>query len=68
MAAKKVVTKGGGQNLFKIGISGSKHYVMLVKVGLINSYIDIGETRSLEDAISLIRSYSGKEIEIITDW
>ena len=68
MAAKKVVTKGGGDNLFKINISGNKHYVKLVKVGFINSYIDIGETRSLEDALSLIRSYSGNEIDKITDW
>lgn len=66
--AKRVVVRGGGNNLFKI--SGSRTYeVYQVKVNLItNSLISIGSASSLEDALSIIRSYSGEEIKEIREW
>lgn len=69
MEAKKVVVQGGGKNLFKVGISSGYFYVYKVDVGpLGDRLISIGETRNLEDALSIIRSYSGREIEKISSW
>lgn len=68
MSKKRVVVKGGGKNLYSISVNGSKHFVQHVNVGfLTTSYKDIGRTTSLEDALSLIRSHSGKEIAEISN-
>lgn len=64
---KKVVVRGGGSNLYRITVSGRKHSVEKVMVHIFsNSYKNIGRTDSLEDALSLIRSNSGREIESIS--
>ncbi len=66
---KKVVVKGGGKNLFKVSSYEGTYYVYQVDAGLISNDNNlIGTTKSLEDALSLIRSYAGRAIERISDW
>jgi len=66
MGKRRVVVKGGGANLYYISDSGGTFYVTHKRVGLIlDDNIDIGKTRSLDDALSLIRSHSGRGIESI---
>lgn len=63
---KKVVVKGGGKNLYKITESGGWYCVYKVDVGLMsNSSNNIGKTKSLPDALDLIKSHSGKDIQEI---
>jgi hypothetical protein len=69
METKKVVVKGGGANLFKISISGGEYRVYQVRMNLFTEKLsNIGTTRSLEDALSLIRLYSGNQIDKISSW
>ncbi len=63
MATKKVTTRN--HKLYKISISDNKHYISVYKGGFLENYSRIGETRNLEDALSLIRSHSGSEIRNI---
>lgn len=66
---KKVVVRGGGSNLYRITVSGKAHSVEKVTVNpLSTSYKNIGRTDSLDDALSLIRSHSGQDIESISGW
>ena len=63
---KKIVVKGGGKNLYRITESGGWHYVYKVDVGFIsNSSNNIGKTKSVSDALDLIKSHSGKDIQEI---
>ena len=64
---KRVVTQGGGDNLFKI--VGSKTLeVYQIKVGAFTDRTSkIGSARNLEDALSIIKSYSGNQIKEIRD-
>ncbi len=65
MAEKKVTTKN--HKLYRITISGNKHIVSEDRGRFpFTNYYRIGETRSLEDALSLIRSHSGSEIKKIS--
>ena len=69
MATKRVVVKGSGDNLYRISIFGNKYTVSQVDVGIFsNDYNIIGEARSMEDALSIIKSHSGQSIKKITDW
>ena len=69
MADRKVVIQGGGKNLFKVTEYSGKFTIYQVDVGLLmNSHNKIGKTSSLEDALSIIRSFSGKEIKEVSDW
>ncbi|MDP2433145.1 MAG: hypothetical protein Q8O33_14120 [Pseudomonadota bacterium] len=64
---RRVVVQGGGKNLYKISESGGWHYVYKVDVGfLADSAKNIGKTRSLEDALAIIRSHSGRDIQEIS--
>ncbi len=64
---KKVVVKGGGKNLYKISESGGWHYVYKVDVGFISSSnTSIGKTKSLSDALEIIKSHSGRDIQEIS--
>lgn len=64
---KRVVVQGGGRNLYRIESSGNMFYVYHISVGWITDDKEfIGKTKSLEDAITLIRSYSGREIKEIS--
>lgn len=68
-ATKRVVVQGGGENLYQISIYGSKHTVSQVDVGYFtNDIYIIGEARSMDDALSIIKAHSGKSIKKITDW
>ena len=69
MATKRVVVHGGGNNLYRISIYGDKYTVSQVDVKLFTNDINvIGEARSLDDALSIIKSHSGQSIKKITDW
>lgn len=66
--AKRVVTQGGGQNLYKI-VGSSKLEIFHVKVGTFSdSKSKIGSSHSLEDALSIIKSHSGNQIKEVRDW
>ena len=58
MSKKKVVVKGGGSNLYYVSESFGTIYVY-------KGSAQIGKTKTMDDAIALIRSHSGKEIESI---
>jgi len=69
METKKVVVKGGGSNLFKVSSYNGTFYIYKVTVGFItNDNYEIGKTKSFDDALSVIRSYSGHEIDRISTW
>lgn len=69
MTYKRVVVKGGGENLYRIYEASGKYWIDSVDVGFIsNSYNNIGKTSNLEDAISIIKAHSGKEIDTISEW
>lgn len=64
---KRIVVQGGGNNLYQVRISGTDHLVEKVAVGLIsNSYQKLGRAESFDDALSIIRSHSGREIQSIS--
>jgi hypothetical protein len=67
---KRVSTQNKGNNLFKI--SGTKTlYVYQILVSPIPGFdkkIQIGSAKSLEDALSIIKSYSGSQIKKISEW
>ena len=58
MPKKKVVVKGGGSNLYYISESSGTIYVY-------KGSTQIGKTKTMEDALALIKSHSGKGIESI---
>ena len=58
VAKKKVVVKGGGSNLYYVSESSGTIYVY-------KGDTQIGKTKKMEDAIDLIKSHSGREIESI---
>lgn len=60
---RKVVVKGGGANLYRVSESNGTFHVY--KVSVWGSDSAIGTARRLEDALALIRSHSGREIERI---
>lgn len=59
---RKVIVKGGGQNLYSIAES-SGTYRAYKGSGYGRS--EIGKTSSLEDALAIIKSHSGREIQEI---
>ena len=62
MAKRKVVVKGGGNNLYYVSDSSGTIYVY--KGGFMGD-TQIGKARTMEDALAIIKSYSGKDIESI---
>lgn len=65
MAKKKVVVKGGGENLYYVSESSNTIYVYKNKGSFLTSLTQIGEVRTMEDALALIKSHSGRDIEKI---
>ena len=64
---KRVVVKGSGKNLYKISEYDGWFHVYHVDVGFIsNSNSSLGKTRSQGDALDLIKSHSGKDIQEIS--
>ena len=66
MTKRRVIVKGGGKNLYYINETGGRFYVSqrIVKP-IFDDNIDLGSTRSLSDALSLITSHSGRGIESV---
>ena len=63
---RKVVVQGGGSNLYEVSEYAGKFTAYKVDVGfLLDDRTSIGTGRSLEDALTLIRAHSGKEIKSI---
>lgn len=61
---RNVVVEGGGANLYQIREYSGEFTAYKEDVKFLGSdYTRIGTTRSLEDAIALIRSHSGREIK-----
>ena len=58
MSKKKVVVKGGGSNLYYVSEYSSIFYVY-------KNDTQIGKTKTMDDALALIKSYSGRDIESI---
>lgn len=64
---RKVVVQGGGKNLYRVNEASGKYHVYHVNVGFIeNSTNPLGSASSLEDALAIIRSHSGREIKEIS--
>ena len=65
MKSIEVVVEGGGANLYEIREYEGRFTAYKVSVNLLmsNSRRSIGAVRSLEAAITLIRSHSGREIK-----
>lgn len=67
MKDRKVVVQGGGENLYRISESNGIYTAYKINVNLIsNSARNIGQTKNLEDALSLIKVHSGKEIKEVS--
>ncbi len=64
----KIVTTRARKYRYKINISGGKYSVYVDKSMSMFSYnwYSIGETRSMNSALNIIRSHSGAEINDIT--
>lgn len=67
MSSATVVVEGGGSNLYQISDSGGRYTVYKISVNLFlpNTSTSIGSARSFDQALSIIRSHSGKEIKKI---
>lgn len=58
MSKEVSVKTSSGTKLYKISESGGKYYCMKYVDSFFSSWNDIGKARSLEDAISLIKSHA----------
>lgn len=67
MKAIEVVVEGGGENLYEVLEADGRFMTYKVSVNLLlpNTRSSIGVARSLEGALLLIRSHSGKGIKSI---
>ncbi len=69
MSKKRITVSGSGHNLYKVSNSSGWHYVYKVEVKLpFNNEISVGKSRTFDDALSLIKSYSGRSIVKIENW
>lgn len=59
MAKRRVIVRGGGNNLYYVSDSSGVFYVSK------SNGTDIGKARNLDDALAIIKSHSGREIEKI---
>lgn len=67
MSERRVVVQGGGKNLYKIHECSGRYTAYYVDVRFLsNTNKNIGKARNLEDALTLIKVYSGKEIKEIS--
>ena len=63
MTRRRVVVKGGGRNLYFI--SEASGWVYVYHGSVWSGDTQIGKVRSVADALSLIKSHSGKDIESV---
>lgn len=69
MTTKRIVVSGGGQNLYKVSGSGSTYTVYKIIANFFfDDIIEVGSAGSFDDALTLIKSHSGKRIEKISNW
>ncbi len=62
-ANRRVVVRGGGANLYKVSWSDGWYWVYQIQVKLIvNSERLVGKCKSMDDALTMIRSDSGRAI------
>jgi hypothetical protein len=66
MADKQIRTQNG--KLFKLSESSGQWTVYEVDVGFLNNYKNVGKTKSLKDAIDIVRAVSGREVREMSDW
>ena len=63
MNTKKIVVRGGGENLYEVRETYAEFYAYKIDVGLLwNSEKYLGKTRRFDAALALIRAHSGREI------
>jgi hypothetical protein len=63
-STRQVVVQGGGDNLYEIGEYNGRYTAYKVDVSFLgNTKTSIGTARKLEDAVSLIRAHSGRQIK-----
>ena len=63
MAKRKVVVRGGGENLYYVSDSNGTFYV--TKSSGWGGGTDVGKAKSLDDALAIVKSHSGRDIEKI---
>ncbi len=68
MESQKVVVKGGSDTLFKVSSHSGTYYVYKIEGFFGTHEKKIGETKSLESALALIKAYSGRDIDKIGPW
>ena len=69
MSDKKIVVQGGGKNLFRISESSGWFHASECDPGFLsNSFTSIGKARTLAEALTLIKSYTGKNVQSMSDW
>ena len=69
MISKRITVKGKKQNLYKITILNGINTVSQIKKGLMLDTIKkVGVTYRFEDALNLVRSYSGREVVEVVNW
>ena len=70
MATKKVVVQGGGKNLFRIweDSKGWFHASECDPGFLTDDFTSIGKAQTLAEAIVLIKAYTGKNVQSMSDW
>jgi len=67
--SKRITVKGKKQNLYKITILNGINTVSQIKKGLMLDTIKkVGVTYRFEDALNLVRSYSGREVVEVVNW
>ena len=66
MSKRDVVVEGGGSNLYEVSEYAGEFYVYKVSVGLFSDdRTSIGTCNKLEDALTLVRMHSGRNIKSI---
>lgn len=67
--ATRVVVEGKGMNLFKVVEASGWFHAYQVDPGFFSdTNVSVGKSRSLADALTLIRSFTGKNIKSMSEW
>lgn len=69
MKTKRVIVNNGYQNLFKISETNGMFTISQIIVGLfLDKTKKIGTAKNFDDALSIVKSYSGAEVKEIKEW
>jgi hypothetical protein len=67
MSDRRVIVRGGGKNLYRISDYNGTYRAYWINVGFFwDDKEFIGKARSLEDALALIKSHSGRGIQDVS--